>query len=229
MIIMKIKNIFFIILFLIATSAGSAQSIEDFLEKESHISNNDEVTMIVDRDIPQKGAVTEAEEVKQDSLKIVNDKWKSYLTEKNEAVLQLSHSIQEINPKKTKKEEVDKLILQVNFLKKDFDNRRETNGLWKSNEELDNLRNEFDFNCDKALTELNQLKDKAKSPPNKLIILGITMISVMILIPIFNQIKAAVVVKKTKKIQEKLSKLQRDQAETQRLLSDDSNIISLNS
>jgi len=229
---MKIKHIFFITLFLLAISGGWAQSIEDLLERDNskeEVIISDEVTMIVDRDIPQGQVKAEVENKKQDSLTQVNDKWKNYLMGKNAEILQLTNTIQQINPKKTKKEEVDKFILQVNYLKKDFDNRKETNGLWQSNDELDMLRNEFDFNCDKALTDLGQMKDKAKSPPNKLIILGITLLFVLILMPIVNQIKAAVVVKKTKRIQDKLSKLQRDQAETQKLLSDDSNIISLNS
>jgi len=228
---MKIKHIFFITLFLLAISGGWAQSIEDLLERDNskeEVIISDEVTMIVDRDIPQGQVKAEVENKKQDSLTQVNDKWKNYLMGKNAEILQLTNTIQQINPKKTKKEEVDKFILQVNYLKKDFDNRKETNGLWQSNDELDLLRNEFDFNCDKALTDLNQMREKAKSPPNKLIILGLTLISVMILMPIVNQIKAATVVKKTKRIQDKLSRLQRDQAETQKLLSDDSNVITLN-
>ena len=225
---MKIKNLYLIIIFLITPWLGWAQSIDDLLEKESQNANDDGITMMVDRDIPKGGAKGEKE--KQDSISQINDKWKKYLLGKNDEVKQINNALQEINPKKIKKEEVDNFILQVNYLKKDFENRKETNGLWKGNDELDELRNEFDFNCDKLLTELNQLKETAKSktPPNKLIVIGIGLLSLMVLVPIITQIKSTVTVKKAKKIQDKLTKTQREEAEMQRLLADDKNIISLN-
>jgi len=226
---MKIKSLF-IIVFQIATLCY-AQSIDDLLQKESDNTQNlqgEEVTMIVDVDIPQGTPREDIEKEKQDSLSRISDKWKSFLSDKKNEIDQLSTTIQQKNLNRMKKEEIDNFIFQVNALKKDFENRKETNGLWKDNDELDEMRKEFDFACEKTLTNLNQWKEKKSGPSNKLIILGACLFAVMIGIPIFNQIKASNMVRKAKKLQALQTKIQQEEAERQRLLSDDKNIITLN-
>ncbi|MCL1851364.1 MAG: hypothetical protein FWF70_08205 [Bacteroidetes bacterium] len=230
---MKIKCLLLIVIFKVAIFVTWAQNIDDLLEKENKNTNNEQpngVTMVVDHDIPKSTSQGEAPATKQDSLQLVNDKWKNYLSGKNGEIQQIAEAIQQKESGKIKKEEIENFILQVNNLKKDFLNRKETNGLWQANDELDELRNQFDFACERELTKLNQLKETkgSGSSQNKFVYLGIILVVVMVGIPIFNQIKASTMVKKAKKMQELQAKLQKEEAEKQRLLSDDSNIVTLN-
>jgi hypothetical protein len=231
---MKISRLFLIALLQVAFFTTLAQNIDDLLERENKNVPEDQteaITMTVDRDVSSNRGQGDASIVMPDSLERVNDKWKTYLLVKNEEIQQISSTIQQKEFKKIKKEEIEGYILQINNLKKDFDNRKETNGIWQANDDLDDLRKQFDLACEKELLQLNQWKEtkKANSIPGKFLAIGITLLIVMVGLPIFNQVKASTMVKKAKKLQALQAKLQMEQNETQKLLSDDSNIITLNS
>ena len=231
---MKIKSLFIISLCLTSVFWCWAQNIDDLLMRENENVVHEElpveaITMTVDKDVASgtgKGIVLEE---KQDSLAQVSDKWKTYLLIKNDEIQEISVAIQQKETGKIKQEEIDNFILSINTLQKDFNNRKETNGLWQANDELDELRNQFDFACEKELTKLNLWKETrvSKSIPKKYILMVVGILIVMVGLPLFNQIKGSVVAKKAKKLQNLQAKLMRDEAEAQKLLSDDANIVTL--
>jgi len=231
---MNIKKLVIITLLQAVVLCCGAQNIDDLLMRENDNANttdaqSEAVTMAVDRDVaPGKGPGLFPEE-KPDSLSLINEKWQTYLLNKNDEIQQISNAIQQKETGKVKKEEIEDFILQINTLKKDFNNRKETNGLWQANDELDELRNKFDFACEKELNKLSQWKETRvkKSIPSMYIIMIVILLVVMIGLPIFNLVKGSVMAKKAKKLQALQAKVQRDKAETERLLSDDANIITL--
>jgi superfamily I DNA/RNA helicase len=226
---MRVKNLYLITLFQIATLCSWAQSIDDILEREKPEIINEEVTMIIDTDIPQGTTPEELEQTKQDSINQINEKKKNYLLGKNREIQQLEKTIQQTEASNITKEEIEDYELQANSLKEDFKNKKETNTLWQNNDELDELLENFNNNCSKVLKELNRLKEKtgAETPPNKLIILGICLAAIMVIVPIFTQVKSGVMMRKAKKQQEQQAKQQQEEMERQILLADDNTMITL--
>jgi len=104
---------------------------------------------------------------------------------------------------------------------------RESELLWKDNDDLDKMESSFHSACDKAIQKLDDLKEKLetkKDGPNWLIVSGISFATVMM---IFNQLRPWWMKRKIEKLQEQQTKKQAEEMERQRLLTDEDNIITL--
>ena len=226
---MQIKNLHIIILFLIVTLCSKAQGIDDVFEKEKPNTQNEGVTLIVDTDIPQ-GRSGESEKAKQDSMQQFNAKWESYWMEKNMEIEQLFNIVEGIESDKITKETIKDYMVQVDNLKNEVDFKISNDLLWKDNAQLDKMRTSFFATHNRTLTKLQQWDEKvnhAKDPTKKLITLGICFLAIMAFIPIFNQIKAIVMVQRAKQQQREQAKKMREDAEKQMLLADDNNVVTL--
>ena len=220
---MRAKSLYIITLFQIAVLCGWAQNVDVFMGENSE---NGGVTMIVDTDISSGKSSGE----NLDSIKQFNEKWESYWSEKNKEMEQLSIAVQEIDTINATKEIIADYTIHLENLKNEVDFKLGKDDLWKDNDKLDKMRNSFFATHNRTSVKLQQwgeILSQKKDPPNKLLIIGICLLSIMAGVPIFTQIKSSVVVKKAKKMQEKLAKLQQEEAEKQRLLADKSNEITL--
>ena len=222
---MRVRNIYIIALFQIAVLCAWAQNGSDYAQN----SKSEGITLVVDTEIPQGKT---QEELEKEAQEQVNEKWHAYLSGKNEAIEKLYRVIQQIDSNHVTKEDVEEYILQVNKLKSDFEKKKETSDLWKNNDELDELRETFDFNCEKALVELGRLQKKLDKGdgPNKLLVLGICLLGLMAVVPIFSQIKSGIMARKAKleqQLQLQQAKRLQEKAKDQMLLADENNIITL--
>jgi len=208
-------------MFQIVVLCVTAQGINIF-ENEG-----DGVTMAVDRDI---APVKSMEELEQENQEMINEKWRLYLTEKNDEVEQLFNDVQAMDSASVTKDIIDDYMVLVSNLKDEVDFKLANNDLWKDDDQLDKMRTSFFATQNRAVLKLKQLEAKIgqkKEKTNPLLIIGICLLSVMAVVPIFTQIKSSVVVQKAKKVQEKLTKMQREEAEKQKLLADARNEITL--
>jgi len=217
-------KLFIIILFQISTLYCWGKGKYVSVSKESDTEKK-ETTMVVDTDITPAGkSPEELEKEKQDSIKRVNEKWKNYLSERNNEMQQLYDAIQQIDSNVITKEDIGNYLIEVNKLKEKIDFKLSNEVLWKDNDELDELRLSFFDLHARALQKLNYWEEKLnqkKEPVNKLLILGICLMAVMAAVPIFTQVKSALMMKKMKKQQAQLAKQQQEEAEKKMLLSDE--------
>jgi len=221
---MRIKKMYVIVLFQVAALYTWGQGgADDILLRGTPPPEKKGVTMEVDTDLSPGGG---GQNTSQDSIEQLTEKWKSYLSEKNNEINDLFSEIQEMDTTITK-EQIDEYRILVNLLKKDVDKKSAS---WQDIDELGKMNTAFDLTCEKALLKLNQWEDKLnnkKEPMNPLLIIGICLLAVMAVVPIFTQIKSSIVVKRVKKEQERLAKKQKEELEKQMLLSDENNIITL--
>jgi len=223
---MQRKSLYVVILFQIITLCGTAQHIGSIYENE-HDGKNEGVTMSVDRDV---SAGKSAEEV-QDSIAQLNEKWETYLSGKNNEIEQLFNDIQAIDSASVTKEIIGDYMLLAENLKDEVNFKLSNNDLWKDNDQLDKLRTSFFATQNRAVLKLKQLEEKIgqkKEKTNPLVIIGICLLALMAVVPIFTQIKSGIAAKKAKKLQEKLAKAQMEEAEKQMLLANAQNDIILN-
>jgi len=242
---MKTK-IYLIILFSIIALCSRAQNIDDILERggtTKPVTNPGEITLTVDTDIPPSKTPEELEkleQIKKDSIEQINEKWKKYFLNKDAEFQKIYQEITQTDTNNITIEKIEDFETQITDLTKDFGKRQQTNDLWRNNDELDNMSIAFDANCTRALSELSRRKEKINASSQKsltdnpLIIIGICLLAIMAIIPIFTQIKSAIMVKKTKKQQaqqvqqaQQQAQQQQQELERQMLLSDENNMITL--
>ena len=221
---MQRKSLYVVVLFQMLALCGSAQHLGNVFEGED--GKNEGVTMTVDRDV----AAGKSAEAAQDSVLLFNEKWELYLSGKNSEIEQLFNDIQAMDPASVTKEIIGDYTVLAENLKDEVNFKLSHSDLWKDNDELDKLRTSFFATQNRAVLKLQQLEAKIgqkKEKTNPLVIVGMCLLAVMAVVPIFTQIKSSMAVKKAKKIQEKLAKSQQEELERQMLLSDAKNEIIL--
>ena len=193
-------------------------------------SEGEEITMQIDKDVNSGKTKAEIEREKRDSIQKVDEKWRSYLSEKNAEIEEFFTQIKQIDSSKVTKEIIEEYKNQAGDMKERFDDKVNRNRWQHENEELDDLLALFNGTYKRIVSKLAQLETHLKpekEPTNPLLILGIVLGSVMALIPIFTQIKSAITMKKMKKEQKQQAKKQQEEMEKQLLLMDENNIITL--
>jgi flagellar biosynthesis/type III secretory pathway M-ring protein FliF/YscJ len=226
---MKNKMFFLVPVFFAVSAFCLGQNLEDIFDMGAGNSNKKgEVTLSVDQNLA-KGNPTEQEvNAKQDSIFKLYEKWKNYFTGiNNEMSLQLEQ-IEQLDPEKVKKEELKKHRRQIDDFKEEVTNYLSNNNdiSWKDNDELVEKNVLFYKNYRTASAKLEDMEEKHKKDPlKKLIPVGIAFMSLMVLLPIFMQVKAGISTKKLKKVQDKLMKKQQAELEKQKLLSNENEMI----
>lgn len=238
---MKLKYLS-VILCQIAVLNCWGQTIDDILEKkepelelEMEMEMEEMITMPVDKDLYSGKTQAEQEKEKQDSIAKVDEKWKTYLLEKNAEIEQLFTRIQQIDSKKITKDNrdaykdtIDKYKSQAKNFKKQVDDKIARSRWQHDNDELDKMSYLFDETYEQIEIKLRNLEDILKKEPlNKLLVWGIALLAVMAVVPVFTQIKSGIMMRKVKKQQEQQTKKQQEEMEKQMLLMEDSNIITL--
>ena len=188
-----------------------------------------EIVMPVDMDIPARKSPEEVEKERQDSIKQINDKWKNYLSERISEMQQLYRDISQLDSNTITKESLDEYHIAVNNLKEKVDFKLENNALWKENDELDEMRALFSETHARTVKKLKHWEETMTPPKttNKLLLVGMILLAIMAIVPVFSQIKSAVTIKKAKKQTEKLQQQQQQEAEKQMMLADEDNIITI--
>jgi hypothetical protein len=169
------------------------------------------------------------EEIDEENTKLLNQKWEKYLGERIAEIQQLFDEISQLDSNTVTKEHLEEYHLAVNNLKEKFDFKLGNDPLWKENDALDEKRAQFSETHARTVKKLQYWDEFLVAPKktNKLIIIGMALLAVMAIVPIFSQVKAALSVKNAKKEAQKMMQQQQKDAEKQRLLSDENNIITI--
>jgi hypothetical protein len=226
---------FFIIIFqftiLCVCSHLPAQATPPAPEKKREKENKkneqrEEVIMVVDIDIP---AGKSQEKIDEDNTLLMNQKWEKYLSAKIAEIQQLFNDISLLDPNTVTKECIEDYQIEISSLKEKVDFKLGNDPLWKENDELDEMRAQFSEIHAHTLKKIKSLEEKMTpgKTTNKWIVIGISLLAVMAIVPIFSQIKAAVSVNNAKKQAKKMMQQQKREEEKQRLLADESNIINI--
>jgi len=238
---MKITYFFFTVLFLTAALCCSGQESklpEDFFttkpatpvskenEENEEIEIIEETTLDIDKEIlPYNNS-----EEQKDSTN--NERWKNFLSDLINETQELYNTILQIDSNNITQEKIEEYRKELQIIKNKYNLKKEHTELWKNNETLDELHFEFDKFLENTSYKLTQL-EKVSSPDEKknkiqnLITIGICLLAVMAIVPVFTQIKSGLMMKKVKKEQEKQAKYQQEEEERQMLLSDEKNIITI--
>jgi len=187
----------------------------------------EEIIMAIDYDIPKGNSSADAG---LETPAEINAKWRKYLSDRTQEMLTLYNNILEIDSDKITKEQIDEFVIEVNMVKEKFDSRLGSGELWKDNDELDEMRAEFSATYSRTIKKLNYLEAQfgnQEKPMHPLFKWGIGLLALMVVIPIFTQVKSAFTVKKAKKQAKQLAEKQMKEAEKQMLLNDEANIIKL--
>lgn len=228
---------FFIILFQFSVLCTFSQGLDHLLvravppekkrEKEKpQNTQREEIIMPVDIDIP---AGKSQKEIDEENAGQLNQKWEKYLMERISEIQQLLNDISQLDSNTLTKEHLEEYQIEVNNLKEKVDFKLGNDPLWKENENLDEMRALFSETHARTLKKLKYWEEKMapKKTTNKLVLIGIVLGAIMALVPIFTQVKAAIGVRNAKKQAKQLMQQQKQEAEKQRLLSDENNIISI--
>jgi len=223
---MKSKLFLLVSLFFAFGNFCWGQNLEDIFDMGNN-SNKGEVTLSVDQNVA-KGKTAGEVNAKQDSINQLYLKWGKYFSGINAEIQLQLELIEQLDPQKVKKEELKKHRRTIDDLKEDVANYLDNNKdvFWKENEELVEKNGLFFKNYRTASAKLEDMEEKTKKDPlKKLIPLGIAFMSLMVLLPIFMQIKAGITTKKLKKEQERLMKKQQAELEKQKLLANENEMI----
>lgn len=198
-------------------------------EQTNQKTERPEIVMPVDTDIPAKKTPEEAEKERKDSIKQVNDKWKNYLSDRISEMQQLYNDISQLDSTAITKENLEEYHIEANNLKEKVDFKLGNDPLWKENNELDEMRALFSETHARTIKKLKSWEEKLVSPKttNKWLVIGMILLAIMALVPVFSQIKAALTTKNTKKQAQKMMEQQQKEAEKRRLLDDEDNIINI--
>jgi len=225
---MKSKLFLLVSLFFALSTLCWGQNLEDIFDMGNNNSNNKgEVTLSVDQNVA-KGKTAEEVNAKQDSINQLYLKWSKYFSGINAEIQLQLELIEQLDPQKVKREELKKFRRTIDDLKEDVTNYLDNNKdvFWKENEELVEKNGLFFKNYRTASAKLEDMEEKTKKDPlKKLIPLGVAFMSLMVLLPIFMQIKAGITTKKLKKEQERLMKKQQADIEKQKLLANENEMI----
>ena len=229
---MKTK-LFFAIFFLLALTAepllvhAKTPAPEKKSKKQKQTEQREEVIMPVDIDIPVGKT---QQEINEENAIQINQKWEKYLSERIAEIQQLFNNISQLDSNTITKESIEEYHIEVNNLKEKVDFKLGNDPLWKENDELDEMRAQFSEIHARTLKKLKYWEEKlAKSPPatNKWIIVGMILLAIMAIVPVFSQIKSMVVAQNAKKQAKKMMQQQQKEAEKQMLLADENNIINI--
>lgn len=224
---MRLNLFYIIIVFQMFGSNVLGQSIDDILHR-GLIEIEEEVTsMEVDQDIISI-IQEEIEKTKQDSIKQSDDNWRKYFSEVNESINRLLISIQEMDSSLMTREDIKKHKSALDDLDIKVKNKLENkDALWKNNAELDTMRDSFMQTYKRALLEIEEREHIISQPKpqssstNWWIVLGICFGVAMIIYP---QLKAQLMIRKSKKQQEQQEQKIKEEEEKQRLLSQEEDI-----
>jgi len=235
MVNMKMKH-FILIFFLLALSINSlpVQAKDPVSEKKrekqkqqsKQTEQKEAISMPVDIDIPVEKT---QQEIDEENAIQVNQKWKKYLSEKIAEMQQLFNNISQLDSNTITKESIEEYRIAVNNLKEKVDFKLGNDPLWKENDELDEMRALFSEIHARTLKKLKYWEEKIvpKTTTNKWILIGMILLAIMAIVPVFSQIKSAIAVRNAKKQTKKLMKQQQKEAEKQKLLADEDNIINI--
>jgi hypothetical protein len=230
------RKYFFLFLFLFTVFCAYSQSIDHLLAKAAPVpekkrdkdkQQSKEKTVPVN--IPAGKTSEDLEKERQDSIKQVNEKWKIYLSKRISEIELLFDDISQLDSITITKEGLEEYHISVNNLKEKVDFKLGNDPLWKENDELDEMRAKFSETHARTLKKIKFWEEKIVPPKktNKLVLIGMVLLAIMAIVPIFSQIKSALAAKNAKKQTQKLMKQQQQEAEKQMLLSDESNIINI--
>ena len=225
---MRVKMLYIIVLCQITAFQGWGQNIDEIFDRGSSKSEKGSTTLRVDNEIVRAKTPEEEEKEKQDLIRKNNDKWRTYLSGKNNAMQQLSATIRQLDSEIITKEEIEEYRIQVNSLKRQVDNKIQNDGSWKESDTLDDMYASFLDTYDLSILKLDHLTLKIDGKkPDKLIILGGCLAAIMVGIPIIMQVKSRLMNIKIDRIQKLQTKKQAEEMERQMLLTNEDNIITL--
>ena len=222
------KPFFIISIFLVVAISVVGQNLEDIFDMGSSSSQHGTITLAVDQEIYQEN--NRSDKAKQDSIKQLYQKWNTYFLEKNNCIQAISIAIQQLDTDKITAKEHKKLRRQLEDCKAEVTDYLNNNNdvSWKNFDDLVEMNGLFHKTCRAASAMLEDQEEKVnKEPPNLLLLVGVCLVALMAVIPVFVQIKSSITLKKTKKEQEKLAKKQQEEMEKQMLLSNENNIITI--
>jgi len=226
---MKYKLFFLVSVFLLVTSSGWGQNLEDIFDMGTEQpKKTGEVTLDVDQNISSDKPSEQEAKAKQDSIAKIYEKWKNYFSGINANILQQLESIENLDPEKTKRDELKKYRRKLDDFKEEVTTYLDNNSdiSWKGYDDLVEQNVLFNKNYRAASAKLEDLEEKTKKDPmSKWIALGGSLMGLMVLLPIFMQIKAGVTAKKMKKEQQKQMKKQQAEMERQQLLANEKDMI----
>ena len=169
------------------------------------------------------------EEIDEENTKLLNQKWDNYLLDRINEIQHLYNDVSQLDSSIVSKELLEEYHIALNNLKEKFDFKLGNDPLWKENDVLDDKRAQFSEIHARTVKLLKYWDEFLVAPKktSKLIIIGMVLFAIMALVPIFSQIKAAISVKNAKKEAKKIMQQQQQDAERQRLLADENNIINI--
>jgi len=226
---MKSKLFFLVTVCIAIGNLCWGQNLEDIFDMGNNSNKKGEVTLSVDQNVA-KGKTADEEKARQDSINQLYQKWNKYFSGINAEIQLQLELIEQLDPKTVKNEELKKYRRAIDDLKEDVTNYLDNNKdvFWKENEDLVEKNGLFFKSYRAASAKLEDMEEKTKKDPlKKLIPLGIAFMSLMVLLPIFMQIKASITTKKLKKTQERLMKKQQAEVEKIRLLSNENEVITI--
>jgi hypothetical protein len=226
---MNFKCFFLVSIFLTCYAAGWGQNLEDIFDMGNNTANKSgEVTLAVDQNVSQEKSNEQQDKARQDSIKQLYEKWSKYFSGINGDIQEQLSAIEQLNPEKVKVEELKKFRRRIEDIKEEANNFLNNNNdvSWKDNEELVEMNGLFFKNYRAASAKLEDMEEKNKKDPlKKLIPIGIGFMGIMVLLPIFMQIKAGITTKKMKREQDKQMKKQQAELEKQMLLANENEVI----
>jgi len=233
---MKTK-LFFAIFFLLALTAepllvcakdpAPEKKSKKQKQQTEQSQQREEVIMPVDIDIPVGKT---QQEINEENAIQINQKWEKYLSERIAEIQQLFDNISQLDSNAITKENIEEYHIAANNLKEKVDFKLGNDPLWKENDELDEMRAQFSEIHARTLKKLKYWEEKLSTAPpatNKWIIVGMILLAIMAIVPVFSQIKSMVVAQNAKKQAKKMMQQQQKEAEKQMLLADEKNIINI--
>jgi len=226
---------YFMTLFLSAVFMVCSQSFQPLLaqskasEKKKEKQQKQQKEEVIAPAVVDMPAEKTQEEIDEENALRINQKWWKYLTERISEIQQLHNHISQLDSNTLTKEILEELHIEVNNLKEKVDFKLGNDPLWKENDELDEMRAQFSETHVRTLKKLKYWEEKMvpEKKTNKLIVIGMLLLSIMAIVPVFSQIKSAISTKNAKKQTQKLIQQQQNEAEKQMLLADENNIINI--
>jgi hypothetical protein len=228
---MKIKLFFLVSVFTASCNLIWGQNLEDIFDMGTEKPNpkkHEEVILDVDQNVSSNKPTDQEVNAKQDSLLLLFEKWKNYFSGVNANMKLQLELISLLEPEKVKNDELKKYRRELDDFKEEVTNYLNNNSdiSWKSNDVLVELNVLFFKNYRAASAKLEDIAEKNKKDPmKKYIALGASLMGLMVLVPIFMQVKAGISAKKMKKQQEKIMKKQKADLEKQQLLANENDMI----
>jgi len=230
---MTLKRFYIIVGLLLIGSHAWGQGIKDFLKFKDE---RPKTELEVDNNLSSGGKASGEEDLalmEEEKKEENNKKWKKYFADWNKKIQQLDNIIVlQIDSNTLPKDSIRKYRDQVAQLSEDVEDKKQTNDIWKDNEDLDNSYASLKKAYKDVLAKLQDWEEKqaqqeeanSKKKTRLLIIAGVALVVFSFL---FARLQPLWMIRKTKKQQEMQLKKQMEEEQDRFLLSNEENIITL--